>query len=457
MKNNIKIVLVSLNYTSRSLGSATPSTALAYLSTFLRKKGYDVSCIDINHFKEVFDYLREKNITKAIKRISKKVSSLDPFLVGISSFSSTITFAMELAKEIKLNNKSIYTVLGGVGAATKPELILRECENLDFIIKGDGDSFPLLINSLFQRKKIGNVSGVCYIKNGKYIKNNDLSVGKEINNTIFDYESFIELQRITPGITTSRGCMFKCSYCSVNVVHTKCFQLKSDIVLKQVNKLINMYSPKNLLFQDDSLLNNKIYFKKLISKLPKNSADFALYARLDQVNHEIIKDSYDSNFHKIMMGIESFNPINLAFFNKSIPLEKLFSTLNLLDKFNFKTELSFIIGTPYDTKESLEIERKEIEKIKMNHSSNVKIEHNILIAYPGTKLWNMYENKEISLFKAFDIFKKDEKLSKYSSNPFFSPFNFVFENKKVPSHIFRNYLLEHLREISNITKRINHK
>lgn len=176
---------------------------------------------------------------------------------------------------------------------------------------------------------------------------------------------------IVPGewgqIELSRGCKFKCTFCSYPVLGVKSdFCRTAESVYEQMMDAYERYGITNYLITDETFNDRTdkiIKFADIVERLPFKPyfsaclrADLII-ARPDDREH-ILRMGVYGHFH----GIESFNSKTAKFIGKGMNADKM--KQGLLDNWDYFTKygpkryyrpvLNFIGGLPYETKESLE-------------------------------------------------------------------------------------------------------
>ena len=161
---------------------------LSYLASTLKKAGhkvalYDADCnknskgIDYTRLPEkYYTYLKElKNPENpVIKEISETLARCNPDIVGVTVMTPKVTSAFIVAHLTKKYNKNCYVIFGGPHATLKPDEILKNTEDVDFVVNGEGEIVLLeLINALSANgSNFSAISGLSYRQEDKIIHNN---------------------------------------------------------------------------------------------------------------------------------------------------------------------------------------------------------------------------------------------------------------------------------------------
>lgn len=193
---------------------------------------------------------------------------------------------------------------------------------------------------------------------------NPKSIGFDFSNSSYHWH---ESDHIFPGeslpIEISRGCIFKCSFCSYPLNGRKKFDyLKNPSLLRdQMIENYENYGTTNYVYSDDthndSIEKLEILFEQVYSKLPFK-INFGAYLRLDLINaypHSIQLLKH-SGIKTAFFGIESLNYESNKSIGKGIKLEKIITTLEKIRNIwgdQTYTEGGFILGLPNDSEENV--------------------------------------------------------------------------------------------------------
>ncbi len=135
-------------------------------------------------------------------------------------------------EEILSVPRAIRTVVGGQFASIEPERWLKECPNVDALVRGDGEDTVVDLATTWARARPENdrpldgVAGVSYRLNGRVVHNKGRSPGPIADDfrpdrSLRRYEYAIEWPGIRTGLTfdtvaSSTGCPYNCKFCSFN-------------------------------------------------------------------------------------------------------------------------------------------------------------------------------------------------------------------------------------------------
>ena len=246
------------------------------------------------------------------------------------------------------------------------------------IIAGGASSYLVKDNAMFDAviHGYGEVAVVNYLKSVRDKKRNlypQLHNVDNINGAVdhFDIETLDHawtkedciLKEETLPIEISRGCIFKCSFCSYPLNGKKKFDYLRDPerVKDELISNYEQFGTTNYFFSDDTFNDSTIKLERLhkvFTSLPFK-IKFVTYLRVDllHAHREQIDLLYEMGLGSAFMGIETFNHEAAKSIGKGMHPDKIKNMLVELYYEKWKEEVSFtcslIVGLPGETKETL--------------------------------------------------------------------------------------------------------
>ena len=388
----MKIILIIPNFNTYTI---TPQLGVMYLSSYLKKNGHNVIIIDA-----VRDNLSKKNIIDIVEKEK-------PDGIGIHCLSSFYYEVVELTKLLK--DKKYKIIIGGVHPTFSPYTTLKET-GADYVICGEGE-IPLLklANNNFINNNIQGIYSLKDLKNneslidGRPIKKAEII--KNLDDIPFpDWEQLppdsypyaphaISVKKFPIGIiTTSRGCPFRCTFCSSHNFYDGVRFRSIDNVIEEIKYLIKEFKIKELQFIDDNLTLKKDYAIELCNRIIEEKINIEWSPingiRADSFDEELAIKMKESGCYLVDFGIESANSQILKNIKKGETIDTITKAINNANKAGLITIGNFIFGLPGDTKETIE------ESI--NYAVNSKLDRAGFFALnvlPGSDIANELKEK----------------------------------------------------------------
>ena len=226
---------------------------LGYLAAVAEKNGHAVSVIDC--LPVDMDY----------NEMKKQVAAFDPDIIGITSTTSTFPSALQAAHVLKESCPNALTVLGGPHVTFMDTSTLSECPDVDAVVRREGEETLLdLARCVANEKKLGEVAGITFRKNGKIVQMPDRPLIQNLDELPFPALKHFPLSKYQIfgktylPIITSRGCPFRCSFCvSSRMVGNTLRARSPKNVVDELEWLKNVHGAEAFVFYDDILTFDK--------------------------------------------------------------------------------------------------------------------------------------------------------------------------------------------------------
>ncbi len=148
-------------------------------------------------------------------------------------------------------------------------------------------------------------------------------------------------------VSTSRGCPFNCTFCSVIRMFGRKYRFKStETILKEL-KYISSVSTATRFFVDDNFTANKQQTKKLLREMiaERLSSTWSAQVRTDvAADTELLRLMADSGCHTVYIGFESINPKTLEEYNKKQALEDIVNCVKTVKEHGLHIHGMFVLG-----------------------------------------------------------------------------------------------------------------
>jgi anaerobic magnesium-protoporphyrin IX monomethyl ester cyclase len=183
----------------------------------------------------------------------------------------------------------------------------------------------------------------------------------------------------------SRGCPLGCSYCNIFIMNNfKRVHRKRDVtdIWDEVEYCIKKYKIKELYFDDDNIDVTPSWFSDFLDEKIKRGIKlpFTCMGHVG-IKPELIHKMKKANCVGIKLGVESTNNEVLKRLKKGMTIEIAIKTVNLFKKVGIKTHLTFCIGLPGDTEDSIKNTVAFADKYGDTHQIS------IAAPFPGTPLY----------------------------------------------------------------------
>lgn len=392
----MKLVLIVPNFDTYVI---TPQLGVMYLSSYLKKFGHEVKIIDA---------LRDNLSYKQIMEIVEKEQ---PQAVGIHCLSSFLQQVIDITKLLKEKNYKVF--VGGVHPTFSPRSTLVDT-GADYVICGEGE-IPLLklVENNFVNNSIQGVYSIDDLQSDEFlIDGSPVLKGEVIEN--LDEIPFPDWDQCPPNsfphaphaisakgypigiVTTSRGCPFRCTFCSSHNFYKGVRFRSVDNVIAEIKLLIEKYHIKELQFIDDNLTLKKSYALEVCERMIKEGLviDWSPIngIRADAFDEELALKMKESGCYLVDFGIEAVNAQILKNIKKGETIETITKAIECSHKAGLITIGNFIFGLPGDTKATVEEAIDYAVKSKLDRAGFFAL--NVL---PGSDIANELKKQGVEI------------------------------------------------------------
>lgn len=371
-----------------------PPLGLATVASILEKRGYKVEIIDASALK-----INENEIVNKITKNNIKI-------VGITSMTPTFNSAVRVVKAIKKADNSCFIIMGGPHVTILPQKTMKDVPEVDAVIIGEGDITTIeLIEAIKNKRKFSKISGICYRNNGKIITNPSRPLIKDLNILPFPAYHLLQIEKYRPypphgkklpymAMITSRGCPFRCAFCSKPIFGKNYKARDSKMVVKEIKYLIENFGIKELLFYDDTFTLDRKRIIGLCKEIIKNGLkiSWSCETRVNLVDEELLKKMKKAGCYIISYGVESGDQTILNNLKKDITIEQVKNAFRLTKEADILTVAYFMIGSPGDTEETI---RKTIDFSKELDADFAQF--SICTPFPGSELFDILSKRGVKI------------------------------------------------------------
>ena len=197
--------------------------------------------------------------------------------------------------------------------------------------------------------------------------------------------SLIGYQR-TDTMFTSRGCPYKCIFCSVTRFWKEIRYNSSDYVMEEIAELIDN-NVKIIKIYDDLFTAHKKRLRTIAEEIQRRGFDkmakFTCWARANTVTPDVVESLKMINIVSVEMGLETGCDRTLQYLKGGCSVDGNSYAVNLLKDAGIEVKGSFIFGLPDETSEEVEM---TYDFIKNSRLDGITIKP--LVPLPGTPIWD---------------------------------------------------------------------
>lgn len=362
---------------------------IGYLAAVLEQRGHEVSvsdcqCLGTSH-----------------SSLLRELAKTSPDVVGISSTTPTFGSSILTASMVRKELPDTTILIGGAQVCALPEETMSyDC--FDVGIWGEGEHTVLELVSHIEEHGLENpdhVKGIVFRHNGAVVQTERRPLIRDLDELplparhllppLSKYHPAPTSYRRLPNATimTSRGCAgARCVFCDRSGMGFGVRFRSVESVLDEVEELIEVHGARDLKFFDDTFTLNPKRVMRICEGFKKRSVDvpWCCLGRTNTVSREMLKAMREAGCWQILYGLESMDEGVLRSLEKLTTVEDNIQAVRWSHEVGMSVRANFIVGTPFDTWETMEKSLREAIRLNMDFAH-----FNKFTPYPGCELYRM--------------------------------------------------------------------
>lgn len=373
-----------------------PCIGLAYIAGALEAHGVEVRAIDM--------FAEKLSAEEVVERTAR----YRPDLVGMTVLTPSAHVCARLSAMIRARLPEVRVVWGAIHADVFARDIVRDGE-ADMVVHQDGEQTIVELVEALARDP-GDLSGVAGLSwrhpDGQVVRNRDRALNRELDELpypawhLFPYHRygllpFADFAKPVLTMAGSRGCPYRCDYCSLINTGGKVFRRRDPIkVVDEYEFLVDRYGVKQIGFIDPifPLVKKDLepFCKELVRRGLDKRCQWLSETRADRLDPETCELMYEGGCRRVLMGIESGVDMLLGNVNKNLTTAKVREGVKNAKAAGIQTVGLFMIGMPGETPE---MTRETVEFAVDLDVDFAKFA--ITVPFPGSKLFEDRWQKDL--------------------------------------------------------------
>jgi radical SAM superfamily enzyme YgiQ (UPF0313 family) len=348
--------LLLINPCSQNQNPMMP-LGLAALAAYVRDAGHSVQALDA--WAETLQ--SEEQVKQRLRNIPP------PRVAGVSVLTPNLRGAKMIVLALREIFPDTLILIGGPHVSALPDTALDEFPEADMGVFGEGE---LTLSEIMSRVKSGGalsgIEGTLWRDNGITLKGNPRGVIKDLDilprpaRDLFPidlYHSHLPYGRRWRYMNeiTSRGCPFKCAYCSKSVYGNSYRAFSPARVIEDLRELTVRYQVREIHFYDDDLTLNRKRTVELLERLIEAKLDliWSCTTRCDLVDYELLLLMKKAGCWMVSYGVESGNDILRETINKGVDRSQIETAVRDTKRAGLRVTGYLMIGLPGETEETV--------------------------------------------------------------------------------------------------------
>ncbi|MBM7866708.1 radical SAM protein [Heliobacterium gestii] len=330
------------------------------------------------------------------------VAAFQPDVIVVETSTPSLDHDLTVVQRLKEMRPQLRAVFCGIHFELEDERFFADHGVIDYVVYGEYEApVTRLLTTLRDGGDLGAVANLLYRDGQKVVKTGEGAL-TELDGlpwpdrTDLPNGNYIDhglgLERPQLQVYATRGCPFGCIFCvwPQVIYRSRRYRKRNpEDVVAEIEAHLRQYPYRSFYFDDDTFNVDLNYVRALARLLKERGLDrvpWGAMGRADLMTREALLELRAAGLQSMKYGVESADPKVLNDIGKRMSLEKVVEMVNFTRELGIKVHLTFTIGLPNDTAES--IERTIDLACRMEAES---LQFSIATPFPGTRMYALYE------------------------------------------------------------------
>lgn len=369
-----------------------PPLNLLFLHSYLKQQGLA---------SDVCDMVSERlELADVLTRIQRQ----QPKTIGIPLYHATTDTVFQLVRAIRAMDPSIKIIAGGPSFTIEPDKYMQS-GLFDAGVVGEGEVTLLETIKAVQEADPPHTPGAAFKKGDQIVIHPRRTQIETLDvlpfldyspinmDVYFDYQQRMGIEK-TIFMTTSRGCAFRCTFCSTPLLWgpSNVRRVSAGHILAEIAYLSAQFPGVNIGFLDDSFFADRKWLAEFFPGIKKLGVKYTCIGRVDHLDTTLIEQTAESGCTYVAFGVETGSQLRQRQIKKYLSLDKLKRNMAAFSKYDITTKCFFMLGFPDETIQEMADTINlavELAVIGMKKCSFFPV-----IVYPGTELARSFDFAE---------------------------------------------------------------
>lgn len=386
-----KIFKVLLVYSNSFMDTLFP-VSISSIAGSLKRAGFQTECFDTTFYPDYCeskdassDHRKAQNLqvlsvnyedvgirprtTDMLADFRRLVEKCRPNLIGISAVEPTFNTAIRMLNAVR--DLAIPNIIGGVHAIFDPQNVMSN-DVVDMVCIGEGEGCIVeLCEKMSRGEDYSGVGNLWARKNGVIHRNEktkleDMEKLPRLDFSIFEPERIYrpmsgKLYRMVP-IEFSRGCIYKCTYCSAPAFNDNfkeqgdwLRQKPLDMIFEEIDYYRSAFDVEYFYFVSETFLAiPKRRLTAFLDRYAKIGIPFWFNTRPETVTPEIVRRLEEVGCHRVSMGVECGNEeYRKTMLRRPVSNQRTIDAAECFRHSKIQLSVNNIIGYPEETREMM--------------------------------------------------------------------------------------------------------
>ena len=383
---------VKILFVLPQIGSAVPSFhAISILSAVVKRAGHETALLEMPEMR--------------LTAVDEAIARHDPAVVAITSVTQQIPYAKQIIAHVKQRYPDVYTVLGGTHAIVRPHVI-DEIAGLDALATNESERpFVDLLSALEAGQSPTDIPNFAFRTGGQIIRPVRTYTCDEKEMTALPFEDRelfprwkhtpkgvpLESLGIRPRFWISRGCAYRCSFCTVPTLRKQYPEKKfvryptAERAIAEIESVADRWTFGTYLIDDDVFLHRPQWVvNEWAKKYPERlkHLKYEVQVRVEAATEDGIRALKETGCSLAKFGLESGDfEYRKNVYDRNVTDERILDVFEMCRRHGLKAHTFNILAGPDETR------RQVWRTVRMNQRLKPdRCQISIFAPYPGTPL-----------------------------------------------------------------------
>ncbi len=374
------------------IGAAVPSYhSISILSAVAKRGGHSTEVCEVHN--------------PGVAEIETSITRFKPDVIGFTAVTQQMPYVRALIAHSKQRHPSIYTVLGGTHAIVRPGII-DELPEVDAVATNEAEGpFVDLLSALGRGDRPRDIPNFAFRFGDEIVRPTRTYTCTEEEMTALPFEDRelfprwrqtpkgvpLEALGIRPRFWISRGCAYKCSFCTVPTLRAQ-YPLKKFVryptaerAIAEIESVADRWTFGTYLIDDDVFLHRpKWVVEEWAAKYPERlkHLKYEVQVRVEAASEDGIRALKETGCSLAKFGLESGDfEYRKNVYDRNVTDERIMDVFEMCRKHGLKAHTFNILAGPDETR------RQVWRTVRMNQRLRPdRCQISIFAPYPGTPL-----------------------------------------------------------------------
>ncbi|MCL4498888.1 MAG: B12-binding domain-containing radical SAM protein [Chloroflexi bacterium] len=348
-----------------------PGLGLAYLAAFIRQRRPNAQ------------------VRIAIRQVAAEIADFAPDFIGISSVSENFDRAKAIASLAKRHGLPV--VIGGAHITALPQTLPPE---MDIGVIGEGEETLLELTDTLDGHGwtpavLSQVAGIVFHTDGGPCVTTPRPVIEALETIPPPARDLLPIEKGgTVTMLSSRGCPYKCVFCSSTRFWNKMRMFSAEYVVREMGQVLSDYRPSHISFVDDLFVASRPRLRRLADLIEQRGihrrVELSVSCRANLVDEELARLLRRMNVVLAWIGLESGSEAVLEYLKGgNVSVADNERAVETLSRAGLEVHGTFVIGAPREASADIEA---TYDFIKRSALADFCVYP--LSPLPGTPLWD---------------------------------------------------------------------